>query len=147
MTKFNERKCYQEKKSKESSLTHINYPGIDIPLAPKTLVFSQPVLISIPPTSRTLSVSKPVITSIPLVLPQPSVQPTLAFPKQKPFSFNQPSSIFSLELNKQKYKHHTRPAADTRIQQLDGSTYVYFDRPQPAPDFLQCITCQKVISH
>jgi hypothetical protein len=148
MTTFNESKSYLEKKSKESSLsiTLRKYPGIDIPPAAKILVFSQPVLVSITSTPRPLSVSKPVITSISPVLPQPSVQSTLAFPKQTPFPFNQPSNIINLDLNKQEYNHHARPASilDTRIPQLDGGTYDYCDRPQPAPDFLQCIICQKV---
>ena len=144
MTTFNESKSYLEKKSKESSLsiTLRKYPGIDIPPAAKILVFSQPVLVSIPSTQRPLSVSKPVITSISPVLPEPSVQSTLAFPK--PFHFNQPSNTITLDLNKQEYKNHARRASilDTRIPQLDGSTYDYCDRPKPAPDFLQCITCQ-----
>jgi hypothetical protein len=148
MAKFNESKSYLEQKSKESflSLSLRKYPGIDIPPVAKILVFSKPVLVSIPPTPRPLSVSKPVITSISPVLPQPPVQSTLAFPKQKPFPFNQPSNTLTLNLNKQEYKHHARPASilDTRIPQLDGSTYDYCDRPQPAPDILLCISCQKV---
>ena len=147
MTKFNESKSFLEKKSKFSSLSltsHL-YPGIDIPPAAKILVFSQPLLVSIPPTPRPLSVSKPVITSISPVLPQHSVQSTFALPQQN--SFTQPSKTLTLDLNKQEYKHHARPASilHTRIPQLDGSMYDYCDeRPQPAPDFLQCITCEKV---
>ena len=141
MTKYNESKSYLEN---SLCLTLHKYPGIDIPPSTKILGFSKPVLVSIPATPRPLLVSKPVITSISPVLPEPSVQSTLAFPK--PFHFNQPSNTITLDLNKQEYKNHARRASilDTRIPQLDGSTYDYCDRPQPAPDFLQCITCQKV---